>query len=193
MNNNRNNNNNNFPSPQGDYLVLYIENVINTAILLRNSSQRVNPSRDWSPRLIPSCKLYRGPVPTTGPCDQSLRLVPSCVATLKRVRVTLKMSDTSFIICCLFCTLLGGPLRVHVSVPPCLRTFSALVCCFTTYRSLPLRPSSKKVKMLNAMNFKLIRHYRDMYEIPPKKLSQNASKYNTQNNLCCNTINICQV
>ena len=86
MNNNRNNNNNNnnFPSPQGDYLVLYIENVINTAILLRNRSQRVNPSRDWSPRLIPSCKLYRGPVPATGPCDQSLRLVPSCVATLMR-------------------------------------------------------------------------------------------------------------
>ena len=83
MNNNRNNNNNNFPSPQGDYLVLYIENVINTAILLRNRSQRVNPSRDWSPRLIPSCKLYRGPVPATGPCDQSLRLVPSCVATFK--------------------------------------------------------------------------------------------------------------
>ena len=82
MNNNRNNNNNNLPSPQGDYLVLYIENVINTAILLRNRSQRVNPSRDWSPRLIPSCKLYRGPVPATGPCDQSLRLVPSCVATL---------------------------------------------------------------------------------------------------------------
>ena len=81
MNNNRNSNNNNFPSPQGDYLVLYIENVINTAILLRNRSQRVNPSRDWSPRLIPSCKLYRGPVPATGPCDQSLRLVPSCVAT----------------------------------------------------------------------------------------------------------------
>ena len=82
MNNNRNNNNNNnFPSPQGDNLVLYIENVINTAILLRNRSQRVNPSRDLSPRLIPSCKLYRGPVPATGPCDQSLRLVPSCVAT----------------------------------------------------------------------------------------------------------------
>ena len=83
MNNNNNNNNNNFPSPQGDYLVLYIENVINTAILLRKRSQRVNPSRDWSPRLIPSCKLYRGPVPATGPCDQSLRLVPSCVATFK--------------------------------------------------------------------------------------------------------------
>ena len=59
-----------------------IENVIDTAILLRNRSQRVNPSRNWSPRLIPSCKLYRGPVPATGPCDQSLRLVPSCVATL---------------------------------------------------------------------------------------------------------------
>jgi len=27
----------------------------------------VNPSRDWSPRLIPSCKLYKGPVPATGP------------------------------------------------------------------------------------------------------------------------------
>ena len=67
MNNNRNNNNNNFPSPQGDYVVLYIENVINTAILLRNRSQRVNPSRDWSPRLTPSCKLYKGPVPATGP------------------------------------------------------------------------------------------------------------------------------
>ena len=75
MNNNRNNNNNNnFPSPQGDYLVLYIENVINTAILLRNRSQRVNPSRDWSPRLIPSCKLYRGPVPATSPCDWSPRV-----------------------------------------------------------------------------------------------------------------------
>ena len=81
MNNNRNNNNNNSPSPQGDNLVLYIENVINTAILLQNRSQRVNPSRDRSPRLIPSCKLYRGPVPATGPCDRSLRLVPSCVAT----------------------------------------------------------------------------------------------------------------
>ena len=88
MNNNRNNNNNNFPSPQGDYLVLYIENVINTAILLRNRSQRVNPSRDRSPRLIPSCKLYRGPVPATGPCDQSLRLVPSCVATLRLIVLT---------------------------------------------------------------------------------------------------------
>ena len=48
-------------------IVLYIENVINTAIVLWNRSQRVNPSRDWSPRLIPSCKLYRGPFSATGP------------------------------------------------------------------------------------------------------------------------------
>ena len=62
----------------------------------------MNPSRDWSPRLIPSCKLYRGPVPPTGPCNQSLRLVPSCVATLKKgekVRLQTGM-QSSFIEMC---------------------------------------------------------------------------------------------
>ena len=56
----------------------------------------MNPSRDWSPRLIPSCKLYRGPVPATGPCDESLRLVPSCVATLmfQQIKITRMIKKT---------------------------------------------------------------------------------------------------
>ena len=47
----------------------FSESALNFVVSMCNRSPRANPSRDLSPRLVPSCKPYSGLVPETSPCD----------------------------------------------------------------------------------------------------------------------------